>query len=83
MGRTAISNLIDSAWSECNQKAIYEGEGYYEYYINHSDFENTVQDLITTFLEEYEVILSRKIEDSGVNLDIDTLMDETQKEMGL
>lgn len=83
MGRNAISNLIDSAWSDCDQKAFYEGEGYYEYYINHSDFESAVENVITTFLEDYEVILSRKIEDSGVNLDIDTLMDETQKEMGL
>lgn len=83
MSRNLISKLTESAWNDCDRQAIYEGEDYYEYYINRTDFENKVYDIIKEVLEEYEIILQKKLEDNGVSIDIDTLMDETQKEMGL
>lgn len=83
MSRNLISTLTESAWNDCDRQAIYEGEDYYEYYINRTDFENKVYDIIKDILEDYEITLQKKLEDSGVSIDIDTLMDETQKEIGL
>lgn len=83
MSRNLISTLTEAAWNDCDHQAIYEGENYYEYYINRTDFENRVYDIIKDVLEDYEITLQKKLEDSGVTVDIDTLMDETQKEIGL
>lgn len=79
-----IDNLIHDAWNDCDAISQRDREtGYVEYFATQAGFEEGCRYVIETFLEDYEVILSRKIEDSGVNLDIDTLMDETQKELGL
>lgn len=83
MSRNLISSLTESAWNDCDRQAIYEGEDYYDYYINKTDFENKVYDVVKDIIGEYEIALQKKLENNGVTIDIDTLMDETQKEIGL
>lgn len=79
-----LDKLIHDAWDDCDCIAQYDREtGYVEYGATQAGFEESCRYVVETFLEEYEIILQRKLEDSGVTIDIDTLMDETQKEMGL
>lgn len=73
-----ISEQIDKSWDDCSKIPIYEGEDYYEYYVDYNQFEKAVYDIVTEVLQEYEMILLSKI-----STDIEPEMDETRKELGI
>lgn len=90
MSRNLISKLTESAWNDCDRQAIYEGEDYYEYYINRTDFENKVYDIIKEVLDEYELAFAAKVGNHICDLDdnnteklTEEIMDECRKELGL
>lgn len=79
-----FDRLINNAWNDCDSISQYDREtGYVEYYATQAGFEYGCRYVVETVLEDYETVLQKKLEDSGVSIDIDTLMDETQKEIGL
>lgn len=81
---STLDKLIRTAWNDCEAITQYDREvGYSESFATQAGFEDGCEYVVGRFLEEYEEILSRKIEACGVEIDIDSLMDETQKEMGI
>lgn len=79
-----IDTLIRDAWNDSEAFADYDKEtGFVEYYASERNYVDSCYRLVETVIDEYEQLLFDKIDACGVDIDINRLMEETKKELGI